>query len=432
MTYYDSDICDSFRRNPLVNPRTGRSIKLGGPTYNALVKGCMLAAAGMPPHLAALPEQDANVGRQRPQMPTLFPMVPVPVVSPRPAVSPRPVVSPRPAARVPVPAARVPVPATRVPVPVAKVPTKIPSPPTIVSPQKIAPTTTPLPVTDLVNAIWGVAQKQQRASEDVYQAKQIGRYQYYAVFDGHGGPRQMGSSHVANYARMYLHERLAKNLGYVDLSDREVVSRTIVETFVELDREMYDAKMEFGSTCTAILIDPLLDIIYQINLGDSRSILFTNQSIISATVDHDTNLESEVDRIEKAGGYVSFGRVVGVLLVTRAFGDFKLKNEHTPMGVWVPNKAMVPIYDPINGMVSAVPDIQIVDRRRVENFILTSDAPYEKDAFSDQDLVDLLARIREELSTPEDAGVASQIAELMVQEIYPRTSDDTTIIYGWV
>jgi hypothetical protein len=36
----NKDECDKWRSNPEVNPRTGRSIKHKGPTYNAISKDC--------------------------------------------------------------------------------------------------------------------------------------------------------------------------------------------------------------------------------------------------------------------------------------------------------------------------------------------------------------------------------------------------------
>lgn len=181
---------------------------------------------------------------------------------------------------------------------------------------------------------WGIGQEQQRAGEDRYQVKQIhgvaGNFLYFAIFDGHGGTKKMGPDHVADYCAENLHIKLAENMENIDFDSKEDVkpeekiSEAIINSFVELDTEMYNKKKRYGTTCTVILIDN--DNIYQINVGDSRSIIFNDSGIISTTEDHDPMNWKEKERVETAGGFVSgFGRVNHCLSISRAFGDFELK-----------------------------------------------------------------------------------------------------------
>jgi protein phosphatase 1B len=262
---------------------------------------------------------------------------------------------------------------------------------------------------------WGVAQQQQRASEDRYQAKQIGPFRYFAVFDGHGGTRKMGPMHVADYCVEHLHEKLATEFGGIDINNQQMVLDTIVRAFIEFDREMHDLGKIYGTTCTVVLIDDQRNKIYQVNLGDSRSIIFNNAEIISATDDHDANLPREEDRINNAGGYVMFGRVNGMLMVARAFGDFELKTNKDEQ------------YDPINGKVIAVPDIKITQIQKPMYILLTSDAPYERDVFSDESLIDLF-RTKNAAVAVTEPNRLNIIARNMVNDIYPKTTDDTTIV----
>lgn len=262
---------------------------------------------------------------------------------------------------------------------------------------------------------WDVAQKQQRAHEDKYQAvcinifnnnSLITTFRYFAVFDGHGGSGMMGSIHVADYCSKFLHMEIAKALACIDLDDNQLVAHTIRQTFVDFDIKLRINK-EYGTTCTAVIIDDTRSIIYQINLGDSRSIIFDSDTIISVTDDHTPTVESEKIRIEAAGGVVDRDRVDGILMISRAFGDFRFK---------ITNFSD---YDPINGKVSAVPDIKIVQVKTPMHIILTSDAPFDGDAFSNESLVDLFKTV---------SNTNKNIAEIMVSHISPQTTDDTTII----
>lgn len=271
--------------------------------------------------------------------------------------------------------------------------------------------------------IHGVCQKQQRGHEDRYQIKQIGPFRYYAIFDGHGGTKQMGPNHVGDYAVNHLHERLEENFQNINLNNVLDVINAIDNTFIKLDIEMYDNNLSHGSTCTIILIDDYRNIIYQINLGDSRSIIFLPNKIISVTEDHSATDKNEIARITSAGGKVFYGRVQGQLMVSRSFGDFPFKiNKNKP-------------YDPINGMVSAKPDIKIISLNDLNiditktplHIILTSDAPYERDAFDDYDLINLFWK-KLKINSADNNNIGTIVANAMVEHIAPKTTDDTTIM----
>ena len=176
-----------------------------------------------------------------------------------------------------------------------------------------------------------------------------------------------GQNHVANYCVEYLHEAIAKELISVNLKDTESVMQCIMNAFVAFDKEMYEIRMRYGSTCTAILIDYVNRIIYQIDLGDSRSIIFNRIEQISVTVDHHPDIGQETERITHAGGIVLDNRVDGSLAVSRAFGDFAYKTT-TIDGT----------YSPTFGKVSALPTIVPIPITEHMFCILTSDAPYEK------------------------------------------------------
>lgn len=83
-----------------------------------------------------------------------------------------------------------------------------------------------------------------------------------------------------------------------------------------------------GSTAvTALAVD---DVLYVANLGDSRALLCRcgdngKTSVVSLSKDHSPSQYEERMRIQKAGGTVREGRVLGVLEVSRSIGDGRFK-----------------------------------------------------------------------------------------------------------
>merc|ERR1719336_1920198 len=61
-------------------------------------------------------------------------------------------------------------------------------------------------------------------------------------------------------------------------------------------------------------------------VGDSRVIACKNDEMKELTDDHKPNRADERKRIENAGGFVRFDRVDGELAMSRAFGDWNLKD----------------------------------------------------------------------------------------------------------
>jgi protein phosphatase 1G len=61
------------------------------------------------------------------------------------------------------------------------------------------------------------------------------------------------------------------------------------------------------------------------NLGDARAVLSREGQAYDMSVDYKASRKDEQERIKSQGGYIVFGRVLGRLAVTRAFGDFECK-----------------------------------------------------------------------------------------------------------
>jgi protein phosphatase 2C family protein 2/3 len=59
--------------------------------------------------------------------------------------------------------------------------------------------------------------------------------------------------------------------------------------------------------------------------GDSRAVMGVGGKTIPMSDDHKPSRPDEKKRIEALGGKVEYGRVGGLLAVSRAFGDFEYK-----------------------------------------------------------------------------------------------------------
>lgn len=81
----------------------------------------------------------------------------------------------------------------------------------------------------------------------------------------------------------------------------------------------YNEDSHAGCTANVVLITP--EHIYCSNAGDSRAVAFQNEKTVELSKDHKPEDPIEIDRITKAGGNVSYGRVNGGLNLSRALGD---------------------------------------------------------------------------------------------------------------
>ncbi|EHB08735.1 Integrin-linked kinase-associated serine/threonine phosphatase 2C [Heterocephalus glaber] len=206
----------------------------------------------------------------------------------------------------------------------------------------------------------------------------ITRVSYFAVFDGHGGIR------ASKFAAQNLHQNLIRKFPKGDVvSVEKTVKRCLLDTFKHTDEEFLKQASsqkpawKDGSTATCVLaVDNTLYIanlgdsrhtlgtkpltrvpqlypdslkpawkdgstatcvlavdntLYIANLGDSRAILcrYNEESqkhaALSLSKEHNPTQYEERMRIQKAGGNVRDGRVLGVLEVSRSIGDGQYK-----------------------------------------------------------------------------------------------------------
>ena len=122
------------------------------------------------------------------------------------------------------------------------------------------------------------------------------------------------------------------------------------------DPEANDIYMRTGCTACVMSIDEEAKKLYFANAGDSRVVMCKNGVAYPQSEDHKPEMESEKNRIYKAEGFISDGRVKGNLNLTRGFGDLEYKqNKNLP---------------PEEQMITANPDIKIVDYEKDINFVI--------------------------------------------------------------
>lgn len=94
-----------------------------------------------------------------------------------------------------------------------------------------------------------------------------------------------------------------------------------------MDESYHQEMPEISKKCGAAVVSVLIvgNRVFCANVGDSRAVLCRNGKAINLSLDHKTVNPEEAERIRRANGTISCGRVEGRLAITRAFGDFEFK-----------------------------------------------------------------------------------------------------------
>jgi len=184
---------------------------------------------------------------------------------------------------------------------------------------------------------------------------------FFAVYDGHGG------SLVARYCSQYLYQTLLTSAQYKNNHFESALVRAYINTDIDLLSEAGKKKLEAiaetvtaeggenackitkldaeeqGCTAVSLLMDFEHKIMYCANAGDSRAVLVRSGVPKALSIDHKPYDETELHRIEEAGGYVKGGRVNGNLNLSRTIGDLTYKHNFT--------------LEPSEQIISCVPDV---------------------------------------------------------------------------
>lgn len=90
---------------------------------------------------------------------------------------------------------------------------------------------------------------------------------------------------------------------------------------------MIDSDQCGSTACVGIIrVESGHKVLYIANVGDTRALLSRNGVEERLSIDHRVSEKSEKERVTKMGGVIINDRVGGSLILTRAFGDYALKD----------------------------------------------------------------------------------------------------------
>lgn len=171
----------------------------------------------------------------------------------------------------------------------------------------------------------------------------------YAIFDGHAGPKTATSLEQTFIPSIFAHPEI-----FTD------TQKAIRETVKQIDNKIVTEQLtqfcdRSGSTMASVLI--MNHRLFVTNLGDAGVVAPINIHMSTADIlyrsdENGSNYECrkgvygerqiskilttdqrplhpfECERITQAGGHIMYGRVSGMLAVSRAFGDYEFKHEY--------------------------------------------------------------------------------------------------------
>jgi protein phosphatase 1G len=262
----------------------------------------------------------------------------------------------------------------------------------------------------------------------------------FGVFDGHGGKE------VAQFVKVHFTEELCANNSYKNGN----LKKALAENFLRMDdmlvtgpgkvelkiiaqktkeedelinqreknnkqmdlfkqilgqgKDEEDISMMTGCTASVCAIDEQNKKIYFANAGDSRSVICKNGIAFPMSIDHKPELDIEKNRIYKADGWVSDGRVKGNLNLSRSLGDLEYKQ----------NKKL-PAEDQ---MITANPDVVVESLTNDVNFIiLACDGIW--DCMTNQEICDFVTdRLKKDPNQKLSKIVEDIMDQILAPDIY--------------
>jgi len=236
---------------------------------------------------------------------------------------------------------------------------------------------------------------------------------FFGVYDGHGG------RDCVSFVRQRLHVNVFTALhakGGLDKSAcvHHDMLDSLRQGFRETDKQFLERSQVPGgnvngaSGSAAVVACIVGGWIWCANLGDSRALLCRDGRAIQLSLDHKPDREDEAERIQAAGGFVSFRRVLGRLAVSRAFGDVEYK--------------AVPDRPGGQSLVIAEPEIRLEQLTPQDEFLfMACDGLF--DVFGSQEAVDFIhARLA---AMPQNEQDPQRVVQDIVHEaIHDRRSRD--------
>jgi serine/threonine protein phosphatase PrpC len=203
-------------------------------------------------------------------------------------------------------------------------------------------------------------QNKRKCQEDRFYHGSVDGGEWYAVYDGHGAD-QYGDT-ISHFLQENLHDYFHQASGSIH--------ERMMQAFKNADDNEYvQYYKKAGSTASVVYIKDT--IAYFAHVGDSRALLEACGMVAFATEDHKPLRCDEKERIENAGGVISFGRVDGKLAVSRAIGDHRYDKkvvisepEYTEIPLTQHHKFLVVASDGLWDTVSNEDVADILDRQQ--------------------------------------------------------------------
>jgi hypothetical protein len=156
---------------------------------------------------------------------------------------------------------------------------------------------------------------------------------YFSIFDGHGGKK------CSDFLKEHLDSYLF-NSSYFPRDPYKAIRESFKKAEDNFCAMAYDAKnnilLDKSGSCALVMLI-INDILFSINLGDSRALYSydTGKYLYQISRDHKPNDEIEKQRIEKAGGQVYYANKV-----TRNGKEIELKEEKFGKGFSFPYRVI--------------------------------------------------------------------------------------------
>lgn len=203
---------------------------------------------------------------------------------------------------------------------------------------------------------------------------------------------------MVEFIQTHLEENIKIELS-AEHRNKRTVEECLTSAFLITDIETSKQKLETsGSTAVVCLI--VDGVLYCANVGDSRAVLGCNNGKPAQRLsfDHKASEKSEDARIANCGGFVRNGRVMGLLTVSRSFGDHPLKH-----------------------LITAIPHVSSTPLCKDKGIvILACDGMW--DVFEDQEAVDFCQQLR-------NNGNEVNLAQALIDECLKRkTTDNVTVL----
>ena len=140
----------------------------------------------------------------------------------------------------------------------------------------------------------------------------------FCIFDGHGGGQ------VSKFLQEHFGAYMKKIYNYKNY----FIGFTEIFKAIDDDIKLLDYPT-VGSTATIVYIEKDKNnkrTLYCANVGDSRCVLVSKKGCFRMSYDDKASDPKENERINKNGGIVVGGRVYGQLILSRSFGDWRIKD----------------------------------------------------------------------------------------------------------